>query len=60
LRLSETSKIYEILRDSEGVFWYMVCYKAGLEKEGYVFGKIFNSDNTLEFFYTIDDSIIEE
>jgi hypothetical protein len=57
---SGISQIYESWRDSEGVLWYRAHYQDSSNNEGYILGKISNSDNTLEFIFTIDDLIIEE
>ncbi len=54
------SDIYESWRDSEGVLWYRAHYKNSVKNEGYILGKISNSDNTLEFIFTTNDLIIEE
>ena len=60
LYASGTSKIYESWRDSEGVLWYRAHYQNSSGQEGYILGKISNSDNTFEFIYTTNNLIIEE
>jgi hypothetical protein len=57
---SGTSQIYESWRDPEGVLWYRAHYQNNIKNEGYIFGKISNSDNTLELIFTRDDLMIEE
>ena len=54
------SDLYESWRDSEGVLWYRAHYQNSSQNEGYEFGKISDSDNTLELIFTTDDLIIEE
>jgi len=54
------SDIYESWRDSKRVLWYRAHYKNSSKNEGYILGKISNSDNTLELIFTNDDLIIEE
>jgi hypothetical protein len=60
LVVSGISKIYESWRDSEGVLWYRAHYQDSARQEGYILGKISNSDNTLELIFTADDLMIEE
>ena len=60
LCLSGISEIYESWRDSDGVLWYRAHYQESTGQEGYVFGKISNSDNTLEFIGTTNNLMIEE
>jgi hypothetical protein len=57
---SGTSDIYESWRDSEGILWYRAHYQNNVGQEGYILGKVSNSDNTLEFIFTTNDLIIEE
>ena len=57
---SGTSNIYESWRDSEGVLWYKARWQDSIGQKAYVLGKISNSDNTLEFLYTINNVEIEE
>jgi len=61
-RLFDTgiSNIYESWRDSEGVLLYRAHYQDSAGREGYVLGKISNSDNTLEFISTTNNQMIEE
>jgi hypothetical protein len=60
LIFSGTSKIYESWRDSEGVLWYRAHYEDSVGQEGYVLGKMSDSDQTLEFIFTTDNVVIEE
>jgi hypothetical protein len=60
LCLSGISEIYESWRDSDGVLWYRAHYQESTGQEGYVLGKISNSDNTWEFIVTTDNLMIEE
>ena len=60
LFLSGTSEIYKSWRDSEGVLWYRAHYKDSTKHEGYVLGRMSNSDNTLECIMTTGNLEIEE
>ena len=60
LYVSGISEIYESWRDSEGVLWYRAHYQNRVGWEGYVLGKISNSDNTLEYIMTTNNLKIEE
>ena len=60
LYVSGISEIYESWRDSEGVLWYRAHYQTRVGWEGYFFGKISNSDNTVEEIFTTDNLMIEE
>jgi len=60
LSVSGVSEIYESWWDSEGVLWYRAHYHDSAGWEGYVLGKISNSDNTLEGISTTNNLMIEE
>jgi hypothetical protein len=60
LAISGISEIYESWRDSEGVLWYRAHYEDSAHHEGYVLGKMSNSDNTLEYIITTNNLEIEE
>ena len=57
---SGVSEIYESWRDSEGVLWYRAHYHDRTGLEGYVLGKLSNSDNTLEIIETTNNLVIDE
>ena len=58
--LSGKSDIYESWRDSDGVLWYRAHYQDNVGREGYMFVKISNSDNTFEWIQTEKNKMIEE
>ena len=60
MHYSGKSDIYESWRDSEGVLWYRAHYQNSVGKEGYVLGKISNSDNTLEFIQSTSKDLMIE
>ncbi|MHA2172950.1 MAG: hypothetical protein ACXAB7_24065, partial [Candidatus Kariarchaeaceae archaeon] len=60
LYISGVSEIYESWRDSEGVLWYRAHYHDDITGwEGYVLGKISDSDNTLEYIETTNNLVID-